>query len=87
MRTLALEPNRRNQLLLLKLLYYVVGRVSEIAALTGRDLQPRTDGGQMTVFGKGGKTRTVLLPSAIGRERQRFRQGAGLDAFLFGHFG
>jgi site-specific recombinase XerC len=28
-------------------------RVSEIAALTWRDLQPRTDDGQVTVFGKG----------------------------------
>jgi integrase/recombinase XerD len=81
-RMLALEPDRRNQLLL-KVLYYVGGRVSEIAALTWRDLQPRTDGGQVTVFGKGGKTRTVLLPTAIWRELLRFRQGANLDAPLF----
>jgi integrase/recombinase XerD len=57
--------------------------VSEIAALTWRDLQPRTDGGQVTVFGKGEKTRTVLLPNSIWRELLRFRQGAGLDAPVF----
>jgi integrase/recombinase XerD len=81
-RILALEPKRRNQVLL-RLLYIAGLRVSEIAALTWRDLQPRTDGGQVTVFGKGDKTRVVLLPSAIWRELLRFRQGAGLDAPVF----
>jgi len=37
----------------------------------------------VTVFSKGGKTRTVLLRTAIWRELLRFRQGAGLDAPLF----
>ena len=78
-RLLALEPNRRNRVLL-RLLYIAGLRVSEVAALKWRDLQPRTDGGQVTVFGKGDKTRVVLLPTAIWRERLRFRQGAGLDA-------
>jgi integrase/recombinase XerD len=39
--------------------------------------------GVITVFGKGSKTRVVLLPSAIWRELLRFRQGAGLDAPVF----
>jgi hypothetical protein len=30
--------------------------VSELVALKWRDCQPRGDGGQITVFGKGGKT-------------------------------
>jgi integrase/recombinase XerD len=81
-RLLALESDRRNQLLL-RLLYIAGVRVSEIAALTWRDLQPRTEGGQVTVFGKGAKTRTVLLPSAIWRELLRFRQHAALDAPVF----
>src|SRR5436309_1917702 len=72
-RILALEPNRRNQVLL-RLLYIAGLRVSEITALTWRDLQPRTDGGQVTVFGKGSKTRTILLPSAIWRELLRLRR-------------
>ena len=81
-RLLALEPNRRNQLLL-RLLYIAGVRVSELAALTWRDLQPRSDGGQVTVFGKGSKTRTVLLPSALWRELLRSRQHAALDAPIF----
>jgi integrase/recombinase XerD len=82
-RMLALEPDRRNQVLL-RLLYIAGLRVSEIAGLVWRDLQPRTDGGQVTVFGKGSKTRTVLLPTSIWRELLRFRQHAALDAAVFG---
>ena len=48
---------------------YIAGlRVSEIVDLKWRDLQPRTDGGQVTIFGKGSKTRVVLLPNVIWRE-------------------
>ena len=50
---------------------------------THHDPPPRTDGGQVTVFGERSKTRVVLLPSAIRRELLRFRQGAGLDAPAF----
>jgi site-specific recombinase XerD len=51
--------------------------------LTWRDLQPRTAGGQVTVFGKGSKTRVGLLPNAIWRELLRFRQHADLGAPVF----
>src|SRR5947209_8557642 len=57
-RILALEPDRRNKVLL-RLLYIAGLRVSEIAALTWRDVQPRTDDGQVTVFGERSKTRVV----------------------------
>jgi integrase/recombinase XerD len=79
---LALEPGKRNQVLL-RLLYIAGLRVSEIVDLKWRDLQPRTDGGQVTVFGKGSKTRVVLLPNAIWRELLRFRQHAAHDAPIF----
>jgi site-specific recombinase XerD len=36
-------------------------RVSELAQLKWCDLMPRAVGGQITVFGKGGKTRAILL--------------------------
>jgi integrase/recombinase XerD len=64
-RMMALETNPRNHALM-TLLYYTGMRVSEVCNLCWRDVQPRDGGaGQVTVFGKGGKTRTILLPSAV----------------------
>ena len=55
------ESEPRNRALLL--LFYGAGlRRNELAGLTWRDLSSRGTGqGQATVFGKGGKTRTVML--------------------------
>ena len=47
--------------MLLKLLYVSGVRVSELCGLKWCDAIPRTEGGQITVFGKRGKTRTILL--------------------------
>jgi integrase/recombinase XerD len=63
-RLLALEPNPRNAALL-RLLYLGGLRISEICHLRGRDLQARDDAGQVTIFGKGGRTRAVLLKPSI----------------------
>jgi integrase/recombinase XerD len=63
-RILSLEPNPRNRAIL-TLLYASGIRVSELCALSWRDLQPAGDGGQITVFGKGGKTRAVQLPQSV----------------------
>jgi site-specific recombinase XerD len=64
-RMIALEPKPRNQVLLLTL--YATGvRVSELCGLCWSDLQPRNEGqGQANVFGKGGKTRVILLPASV----------------------
>jgi site-specific recombinase XerD len=48
---------------MLRLLYTSGIRVSELAQLKWCDLMPRAEGGQVTVFGKGGKTRAILLKS------------------------
>ena len=64
LRMVALETNPRNHALL-SLLYVAGLRVSEVCSLSWRDLQPRNDGGQVTVMGKRDKTRTILLPSSI----------------------
>jgi integrase len=51
--------------MLLTLLYQSGVRVGELAAVKWCDVQPRGDAGQLTVFGKGGRTRSILLkPSA-----------------------
>lgn len=60
---IALTPKARDQLLL-RLLYASAGRVSEVCALTWADVQPNGDSGQLTFFGKGGKTRAVKLSKA-----------------------
>jgi integrase/recombinase XerD len=59
-RLISLEPSPRNQILL-RLLYAAGVRVSEICGLKWRDAQERDGAGQITVYGKGGKTRVVLL--------------------------
>ena len=50
---------------LLCLMYGCGLRVSEVCSLTWGDLQPASDGGKCTVFGKGSKTRVVLVPSNV----------------------
>src|SRR3954447_10770199 len=87
---LALERNPRNKALL-RLLYLGGLRISEVSSLCGRDLAARDDSGQVTLFGKGGKTRAVLLKASIWQELValraedpdapvfRARQGAALD--------
>jgi integrase/recombinase XerD len=54
---------------LLRLLYIAGLRISEAAGLRWRHVTPR-DGGeaQLTVFGKGGKTREVLVPATMARQ-------------------
>jgi site-specific recombinase XerD len=83
-RLLALEPDPRNRTLL-RLAYAGGLRVSELVALRWRDLQPRDGGeGQVTVYGKGGKTRAVLLPAAIWSDLEALRGGlAGEDGPVF----
>ena len=67
---LALEPSRRNRVLL-RLLYAAGLRVFELCPLTWQHLQERDNAGQVTVLGKGGKTRTVLLSAATWQELRR----------------
>jgi integrase/recombinase XerD len=69
---LALEPGKRNRVLL-RLLYAGGLRVSELCDLKWQDLQERGDAGQITAFGKGGKTRAILLSPATWHEIQTLR--------------
>ena len=83
LRMLALEPERRNRVLL-TLLYAGGLRVSELCGLKWRDLAERDGGaGQVTVFGKGGKTRAVLLSATTWRQVTELRAGADPDASVF----
>ena len=82
LRIISLEPNPRNRAILLTL--YAGGfRVSEICSLKWRHLQERDSSGQITVFGKGGKTRTVLMPKSVWETLQTLQQDAPADAPVF----
>jgi integrase/recombinase XerD len=64
-RMLALEENPRNRVML-RVLYAGGLRVSELCDLTWKDVTPRDQGtGQVSVYGKGQKTRHILLPASV----------------------
>jgi integrase/recombinase XerD len=63
---------------------YVGGfRVAELCSLKWSDLQRRDSAGQITVFGKGGKTRTVLMPESVWNAVQSLRGDAGENNPVF----
>jgi site-specific recombinase XerD len=82
LRMVQLEPRIRNRAIL-TLLYGAGLRISEVASLRRRDLSPRDDAGQVTVFGKGGKTRVVLLSAPTWRLLQAVPGTGGPDEPLF----
>jgi integrase/recombinase XerD len=63
-RILSLETKARNRAILM-LLYASGVRVSELCCLFWKDLQPNGEGGQITVFGKGGVTRAIQVPASV----------------------
>ena len=68
---------------LVTLLYFGGLRVSEAVGLCWRDVQARDNGGQVTVFGKGAKTRAVLLPAHVAATLAALRGDASADAPVF----
>jgi integrase/recombinase XerD len=82
LRMIALEANPRNRTLL-TLLYASGVRVSEVASLRWRDVQSRAESGQVTVFGKGGKTRSILLPASVWTGVVALRGDRGEDDPVF----
>jgi integrase/recombinase XerD len=82
LRLLHTEPDRRNATLL-RLAYAAGLRISEVAGLRWRDLAARDDAGQVTVLGKGGRTRAVLLSPETWRTVEALRGDADPDAPVF----
>ncbi len=69
--------------LILKLLYVAGLRVSELVGLRWRDFTERDLTGQITVVGKGNKSRHVLLPEYLWVELMNYRGEAPKDAYVF----
>lgn len=82
LRIISLEPNPRNRAILLT--FYAGGfRVSEICSLKWRHLQERDTAGQINVFGKGDKTRTVLMPQSVWETLMTLQGDAAADEPVF----
>lgn len=79
----ALENNPRNHAILV-LLYRAGLRAEELCNLTWAKLQARDQAGQVTVFGKGKKTRHVLIDQATWEEVMSLKTAAAsLDDYVF----
>jgi integrase/recombinase XerD len=77
------EVKPRNHAIL-RLLYVSGVRVSELCGLAWRDVQPvGDDTAQVTVFGKGQKTRAIRLTPSCWRALEAIRGDAGPDAPVF----
>lgn len=74
-RIIGMENNPRNKLLL-RILYAGGIRVSEICRLTWKDIQSREKAGQMTVYGKGSKTHTIIIPEPLWSSLISYRNNA-----------
>ncbi|NJR69341.1 MAG: tyrosine-type recombinase/integrase [Synechococcales cyanobacterium CRU_2_2] len=70
--------------LLLKLLYALGARVSEVCALTWADCSERADGGvTISIYGKGGKTRHVAVSGGIWDEISSLRGVEPISSPIF----
>ncbi len=82
MRIIHAENHPRNKLIL-KTLFILGIRVSELCGLCWKDLTERSDGGQMVVYGKGQKTRTLLVPEPLWSELMDYKGTTPDEFFIF----
>lgn len=76
--------NTQRDRLMLSLMYGCGLRVSEVVGLTWVDLKPHQEGGgKATVFGKGSKTRVVIIPPKLWRQVLEFKQIAQSSQWVF----
>ena len=76
---IGMTSNLRNQLIL-RTLYATALRISEFCQLRWGSLIEREDGGQATVFAKGGKTHTVLILEPLWSALMNFRHSSQFSA-------
>ena len=76
----------RNRVLL-SLIYATGLRASEALGINWQDLQPRREGGQATVIGKGGKVRTVLIEESLWQQLQSLQRHPDSEAVFVSNRG
>ncbi|MGK7934979.1 MAG: tyrosine-type recombinase/integrase [Xenococcaceae cyanobacterium] len=74
--------NERDRLML-SLMYGCGLRVSEVINLTWNDFKKHGDGGKATVFGKGSKTRVVLIPDKLWQQIKEFEKYHRVNQYVF----
>ena len=80
---LATAPGRDR--LLFSLIYACGLRVSEICALTWSDLTSRGEGGQALIYGKGQKSRIVLIPDGLWQGLNQLPRSDKTDAVFYSY--
>jgi len=68
---------------IIRLIYGAGLRISEACSLKWRDLMPRNETGQATIYGKGGKTRVVILPLSVWLALSELKKNARPDDPVF----
>lgn len=81
-RMLDRETNQRNHALL-RLMYHVGLRVSEVVGLKWEDVRESNNGAVLEVFGKGEKLRHVLISADMYRELRTLSGQVGKDRYVF----
>jgi len=77
------SENKPRNRLMLEMLFITGVRVSELSNLQWKDLHKRDGGGQMTVCGKGKKTRTLLIPASVWDKLIAFKNGNICEGYIF----
>ena len=74
--------NERDRLMLL-LMYGCGLRVSEVVGLTWNDFKKHGLGGKVTVFGKGSKTRVIIIPDWLWVKVKEFEKYHRVNQYVF----
>lgn len=81
-RILRMEGNLKHRIML-TLLYVAALRESELCNLKWRDCRDKGDGALLTIYGKGDKTRHVLISADVWEMVQRLSVTYGPDEYVF----
>jgi integrase/recombinase XerD len=73
--------------LILKLIYVLGLRVSELVGLNWSDFKPTSEAIAVTVFGKGHKTRTLLIERQLWKQLQQLPRSDKTEAVFLSRFG